>query len=328
MTAQRVNNCADLKNPRPTSRAGDGVPSQQLTRKSAKADNRNLEDATGQNDVAIALRSKEFKARLWEALGWPIRPDPSFVNRLVSLSKLTGDALLLGATPLLANRLLQRGYREVTVVDKSRDSLELFFKEVGGQRKDIIPVCREWVRFVTQAQRSWDCVFMDNGMFFLPIQQHETLIYSIANLLRRSNGSFISRQMVVGSRSQCRSDWKAMVELPPSKQSISTLYLANAIIASRFGKCPVNYRHLQRLGRLMLQKLERRWGDRLPRKQVDLIDTFLRTDVRCTSFQPELQRLQFLPELEASLSRHFRKVEVLPVEGRLGTFQRIFVATL
>ncbi len=268
----------------------------------------------------------DFRKVLWRSLGPPMRPSEAVTTQLLEWIDASSPALVLGATPEFVSALAVKGCERITVVDRSDIALEVMRNHLREAPPSLELFCDDWLSFLDVTRMEWSSVIMDCGLLFIETAEQPVLLRAIADALRVKRGAFVSRQLVRGSPPECQAVWRTAITQAPTRESVSCLYVANAIMAADFGNQSVSYSALQRMARKTLDVLQNRYGDQLDPVHSSCIEAFLRVDTHSPDFVPQMKRFPSLAELELLLADWFRNVSIHCCGGELSSYYRLICA--
>lgn len=274
----------------------------------------------------VTFDSPDFREVLWRSLGYPIRPDETIICQLMAWIDTSAPTLILGATPEFIAALVTKGCTQITVVDHSAVALEVMQSILEANPASLEVVCDDWISFLGTTRTKWNSVLMDCGLLFLDGAERPNLFRAIATMLYEKNGSFVSRQLVKGSPLECRTVWWDALASRPTRESISCLYIANAIMAANFGRKNVSYPALQEFARKTLDILRQRYGDILDPTYSACLEAFLRVDTRSSDFVRQMKSIPSPAELELLATACFKNVSTIYCTGKLSSYYRLVYA--
>ena len=265
-----------------------------------------------------------YRRNLWRSLSFPIRPSSEVVNNLLNRIIEPSSVLVLGATTEFVLKLVDMGCREIVVVDKDPISLIIMREHIKEKSRYVIEVESDWFLFLKDTSQRWQYILMDCGLFFIPSEKHSLLLELISSVLFENSGEFLSRQLVCGSREECKNAWVNAIHSDANSQNISVLRLANAIIASNYGTKPVSYFRLQRIVRMTLYRLLKIWGNELPKIHQNCMEEFLRIHSHRIESK---QKMTIFPSpfiVEKMYRSIFSWTSTKTIEGPLKSFYRLY----
>lgn len=259
---------------------------------------------------------------LWRVLGPPVRPTAEFVQAVGHAAAIRQHVLILGATSelVLAARSVDA---TVTVVDQSAAALSCMTSFCRYEAVNVEMVEANWFEFLTSAAQQYDLVLTDGGLLFIAPTSIPELLQLISQCLRRTTGAFLGRHCVVGDPGECRSLWRKAIRARPSRSTVSSLYVANMLIACRYGRTCVSYPRLQRLACRMLEAWRRSWPAQDWSHFAEHVTDFIARDMALYDTTPRLRGPISLHQLSEAIDSCFATARVIRSNCCLPSFYRI-----